>query len=82
MHTGQECVCTRFGYFDFRQKNLNLSRNSAILPKILCRIQIWVSKIEIQIGKLNSDFFRNVHRCHCNQKLNNYQINYFLNAIS
>ena len=42
---------TRFGYFDFRQNFLNLSRNGAILPKILCRIQIWVSKIEIQIGQ-------------------------------
>ena len=45
------CTCTRFGYFDFRRNFLNLSRNGAILPKILCRIQIWVSKIEIQIGQ-------------------------------
>ena len=71
---------TRFGYFDFRLNFLNLSRNGAILPKNLCRIHIWVSKIEIQIGQMNSGFFRNVHRCHCNQKLNNYQINYFLNT--
>ena len=42
---------TRFGYFDFRLNFLNLSRNGAILPKILCRIQIWVSKIEIQTGQ-------------------------------
>ena len=39
-----------------------------------------MSKIEIQIGQMNSGFFKNVHRCHCNQKLNNYQINYFLNT--
>ena len=42
---------SRFGYFDFRQKFLNLSRNSAFLPKILCRIQIWASKREIQAGQ-------------------------------
>ena len=71
---------TRLGYFDFRLNFLNLSRNGAILPKNLCRIHIWVSKIEIQIGQMNSGFFENVHRCHCNQKLNNYQINYFLNT--
>ena len=41
----------RFGYFDFRQNFLNLSRNSAFLPKILCRIQIWASKREIQAGQ-------------------------------
>ena len=41
----------RFGYFDFRQNFLNLSRNGAILPKILCQIQIWASKIEIQAGQ-------------------------------
>ena len=46
----------RFGYFDFRRNFLNLSRNGAILPKILCRIQIWVSKIEIQIGQMTSGF--------------------------
>ena len=55
--TDIECVCTaRFGYFDFRLNFLNLSRNGAILPKNLCRIHIWVSKIEIQIGQMNSGF--------------------------
>ena len=47
-------MCTnisRFGYLDFRQNFLNLSRNSAFLPKILCRIQIWASKREIQAGQ-------------------------------
>ena len=41
----------RFGYFDFRQIFLNLSRNGVILSKILCGIQIWASKIQIQEGQ-------------------------------
>ena len=41
---------TRFGYFDFRLNFLNLLRNGAILPKILCRIQIWASKIGLPTG--------------------------------
>ena len=44
----------RFGYFDFRLNFLNLSRNGAIQPKILCSIQIWVRKNEIQIGQMKS----------------------------
>ena len=43
---------SRFGYFDFRQNFLILSRICVILPKILCRIQIWVSKIGLPLGQI------------------------------
>ena len=52
----QVTILSRFGYFDFRLNILNLSRNGAILPRILCRIQIWVRKNEIQIGQMKSGF--------------------------
>ena len=42
---------TRFGYYDFRQYFLILCRISAILSKILCRIQIWVRKNQLSLGQ-------------------------------
>ena len=45
---------TRFGYFDFRQILLKQFRTDAILPKILCRIQIWASKIGLPTGQMTS----------------------------
>ena len=61
---------SRFRYFDFRQILLKQFRIGAILPKNLCRIQIWACKIGLPTGKMTSikiQFFKNLHRCRCNQ---------------
>ena len=42
---------TRFGYFDFKQKILKLYRIGAILPRFLCRIQIWARKKGLPTGQ-------------------------------
>ena len=44
-------VYTRFGYLDFRQNFLKHSSLGAILSRILCRIQIWASKIGLPTGQ-------------------------------
>ena len=78
---------TRFVYVDFKQKIWKPYSLDAILPKILCRIQIWASKIGLPTGKMTSikiQFFKNLHRCRCNQKLNNYHSSnllYYANFI-